>query len=56
MIDHVPDKLAEILFNPLVQGAIKLSCCIIGQSRPTIEGTGCKVVVLRYHAYMKSMC
>ena len=39
MIGHVPDKLAEILFNPLAQDAIKLSCRITEQSRPAIEGT-----------------
>ena len=39
MIGHVPDKLAEILFNPLAQDDIKLSCRITGHSRPAIEGT-----------------
>ena len=38
IVGHIPDKLAEALYQPLVDGIITVTCCITGQSRPAIEG------------------
>ena len=36
---HVPDSLAEILYQPLVDGNITINSKITGQSRSAPEGT-----------------
>ena len=38
VIGHVPDTLAKVLFQPLMDGNISISCTITGQSRPAPEG------------------
>ena len=38
IIGHVPDALAKVLFQPLTDRKISLSCTITGQSRPAPEG------------------
>jgi len=38
-VGHIPDSLAEVLFQPLVDGNISISSKITGQSRSAQEGT-----------------
>ena len=38
IIGHVSDALAKVLFQPLTDRSISVSCTITGQSRPAPEG------------------
>ena len=42
-IGHVPDILAEVLFKPLLDNNITMSCRITGQSRSAPEGVWVQV-------------
>ena len=37
-VGHVPDSLAEVLYKPLLEKEIKMTCCVSGQSRSAPEG------------------
>jgi len=39
IVEHIPDSLAEVLFQPLVDGNIPISSKITEQSRRAPEGT-----------------
>ena len=37
-VGHVPDSLAEVLYKPLLEKEIKMTCRVSGQSRSAPEG------------------
>lgn len=37
-VGHVPDSLAEVLYKPLLEKEIKMTCRVSGQSRSALEG------------------
>ena len=37
-VGHVPDSLAEVLYKPLLEKEIKMTCRVSGQSRSAAEG------------------
>ena len=37
-VGHVPDSLAELLYKPLLEKEIKMTCRVSGQSRSAPEG------------------
>ena len=45
IIGHVPDALAKVLFQPLTDRKISVSCTITGQSRTAPEGIPCSYEV-----------
>lgn len=57
-VGHIPDSLAEVLFQPLVDGNISISSKITGQSRSAPEGTwvqgGGLEIPCFYEVFMKS--
>ena len=55
---HIPDSLAEVLYQPLVDGNITITSKISGQSRSAPEGTwvqgGGLEIPCFYEVYLKS--
>ena len=37
-VGHTPDSMAEVLYQPLLDGNIYIKCKISGQSRSALEG------------------
>ena len=53
-VGHVPDSLAEVLYKPLLEKEIKMTCRVSGQSRSAwVQGGGTEIPCCVYEIGVK---